>query len=146
MEDLRESPAYQLWLASNAWQRVVRRALEPLGITHVQFVVLASLDRLVRGGRAVTQVDVCRFGALDENMTSQVVKILCEKGQIEKKRHPEDGRASSLSLTASGRALVEAARHIIIPAKDEFFGVLGPDAERLAQLLDRLNTLTIDSF
>ena len=71
--ELSANPAYQLWLATNAWQRCIRKALEPFDITHCQFVVLASVDLLADAGDLPTQVAVHRFAAIDENMTSQVV-------------------------------------------------------------------------
>ena len=36
------STGYMLWRATMAWQREVRSALEPHGLTHAQFVLLAS--------------------------------------------------------------------------------------------------------
>ena len=36
-----DSPGYLLWRVSNSWQREQRNALQPLGLTHTQFVVLA---------------------------------------------------------------------------------------------------------
>ena len=36
------SPGFLLWHLTLAWQRAVTAALEPLGLTHVQFVLLAT--------------------------------------------------------------------------------------------------------
>ncbi|RYG87116.1 hypothetical protein EON77_02645 [bacterium] len=44
--ELLESPGYQMWLATNAWQRIVRTGLEPLGVTHAQYAVLVTIARL----------------------------------------------------------------------------------------------------
>src|SRR5258708_5026756 len=38
-----ESPGYLLWRISAAWQRRIRAALKPFGITHAQFVLLTCL-------------------------------------------------------------------------------------------------------
>ena len=35
------SPGFLLWRISNNWQRDQRAALQPLGLTHTQFVMLA---------------------------------------------------------------------------------------------------------
>jgi DNA-binding MarR family transcriptional regulator len=132
------SPAYQLWLASNAWQRAVRRVLDPLDLTHVQFVILAAVSILESDEEPVTQAKVCRFGALDENMTSQVVKNLTDKGLLSRERHPHDGRAYVLSLTPSGEDLTTRARAAVRPVTAAFFEPLGSRAADLASMLSEL--------
>ena len=37
-----DSPGFLLWQVTNLWQRRIRAALEPLGLTHVQFVFVAG--------------------------------------------------------------------------------------------------------
>ena len=69
-----ESPGFLLWRISNAWQQRQRAALLPLGLTHVQFVLLASLVWLTQHGRTVTQTDLAEQAQTDPMMTSQVVR------------------------------------------------------------------------
>ena len=133
------SPAYQLWLVTNAWQRTVRKILEPFDITHCQFVIMASVDLLSRKGETPTQVAVHRFAAIDENMTSQVVKTLMVKGLIDRKPHPTDGRGHILGLTEIGISLLEEVRAVVRPASEDFFAPLGEDVEKLTGLLRTLN-------
>lgn len=134
-----DSPAYQLWIASNSWLRAVRRALEPLDLTHVQFIILGSIQRLAEDGLQPTQAEVCRFAALDENMMSQVVKVLTEKGLIKRVKHPADGRAQFLELTEAGKQLRDRARESVLPATHEFFSILGDEVGELTRLLRQLN-------
>ncbi|MEA2553414.1 MAG: hypothetical protein QOJ65_1590 [Fimbriimonadaceae bacterium] len=143
-QDPRLSPAYQLWLASNAWQRKVRRALEPFDLTHVQFVILASIDLLAREGTQPTQIAVCRFAALDENMTSQVVKTLIQKGLVRREQHADDARAKILALTKSGQETTCGARSAVKPATLAFFAPLGERADELTALLADLNANSQD--
>jgi DNA-binding MarR family transcriptional regulator len=137
--DLAQNPAYQLWLATNAWQRMVRKALEPFDVTHCQFVILAAVDTIREEGEIATQVAVHRFAAIDENMTSQVVKTLITKGLLNRDRHPTDGRGHMLSLTEEGAKLVAEVREVIRPAKDAFFAPLGEEISELTRLLGKLN-------
>ena len=88
-DDLTENPGYQLWLVTNAWQRAVRKVLHPLGLTHVQFAVLASVARLQEGTPLVTQSDVCRVGLIDPNMESDVVRSLEARGLLMRTRASE---------------------------------------------------------
>ena len=137
--DPSKSPAYQLWLATNAWQRLVRKALEPLDVTHCQFVIMASIDLLHNEGEPTSQVAVHRFAQIDENMTSQVVRTLMSKGFIARSPNPADKRGHILSLTESGTKLLETARGAVRPAVDEFFRPVGDDLEQLTLLLRKVN-------
>ena len=70
-----ESPGLLLWQVTNRWQQAQRAALKPYGLTHVQFVVLASLTYLAVDG-PVTQKALADHAALDPMMTSQVLRAL----------------------------------------------------------------------
>jgi len=150
--DLERSPGYQLWLATNAFQRIVRRTLEPLHLTHVQLVLISAIDMLHRESElcgeecyrhikapdsdlCVTQSVVARFAGTDENMTSQVIRSLEQRGLIERREHPTDARARCLSLTPSGGELLARAKALVLPERDRFFAPLGPRAADLADLL-----------
>jgi DNA-binding MarR family transcriptional regulator len=131
-----KSPAYQLWLATNAWQRLLRKALHPLNLTHVQFMILASTDLLSDNRcQCVTQADIVRFAALDENMTSQVVRNMVKAGLIERSAHPTDRRARELKLTARGSELAASALVEVRKVSAEFFSPLGSRGEELANML-----------
>lgn len=133
--ELSRNPAYQLWLATNSWQRVVRKALQPLGLTHVQYTVLASVALLGEGGTVVTQTDVCRFGSLDPNMVSEVVGCLVTRGLLIRQDHPTDRRARQLQLSDAGSEMVLAAKQASRPAMEEFFAPLGSESKELARML-----------
>lgn len=133
--ELLESPGYQLWVATNAWQRLVRTGLEPLGVTHVQHAVMAAVRRLRTESEPVTQVDVCRFASLDPNMVSQVVRSLESRGLLSRLPHPTDGRANHLELTESGEQLSDECKQAIKPLIEAFFAPLGDDKKELARML-----------
>lgn len=134
-QDLEKNPGYQLWLATNAWQRLLRRSLDPVGLTHVQFILMASIDMLHHESQCVTQAEVSRYAATDENMTSQVIRSLAERGLLERGEHPTDARARCLSLTTEGERLLDQAKQAIRPARERFFAPLGDRSALLADLL-----------
>lgn len=109
--------------------------LEPLGLTHTQFLVLASVNLLGADDQIVTQADVSRFAAMDENMTSQVLRTLEHNLLIERLPHPNDARARSLGLTKKGEETVEAARKVLKVEKERMFECLGNRVDELASLL-----------
>ena len=88
-----ESPGFLLWRISNAWQQRQRAALLPLGLTHVQFVLLASLVWLTQHGRTVTQTDLAEQAQTDPMMTSQVVRALEARGLLTRETSAQDRRA-----------------------------------------------------
>jgi DNA-binding MarR family transcriptional regulator len=118
-----DSTGLLLWQVSNRWQAAQRAALKPFGLTHVQFVLLASLTWLDADG-PVTQRQLADHAVTDPMMTSQVLRVLEERGLVERAAHPQDKRAWSLTATATGRALANRANAVVEACDREFFGVL----------------------
>ena len=135
----RESPGFLLWLGTNAWQRQLRAALDPLDLTHVQFVLLASLAGLSRAGDTVTQVRLAQQARTDEMMTSQVVRALERKGLLRRGAYPPDHRARGLQVTPKGLRLVNKALGLVERADARFFGAVGTDLPRLITILRSLS-------
>jgi DNA-binding MarR family transcriptional regulator len=136
--ELDRNPGYQLWLASNAWQRIIRKAIGPLGLTHVQFTILVSIGKLPDAGLTATQRHIARFAGIDENMTSQVIRHLIEKGFISRSHHPEDARAYIIELTDEGHQMIARARELIVPMREAFFSPIKGREEELADLLRQI--------
>jgi DNA-binding MarR family transcriptional regulator len=140
-----QSPGFQLWRAANHWQAHMRRTLAPLGLTHVQFVILAVTAWLTRNSQPVTQIQVAEAAAIDPMMNSQVIRSLEARGLLTRTPDPEDRRARRLTLTETGRYLAAEALQRVEAADAEFFGTLGADAVQLAPLLGRLAAREEDS-
>ncbi len=134
----RESPGFLLWLVTNSWQRQLRAALDPIDLTHVQFVLLASLAWLSRNGETVTQVRLAQQARTDVMMTSQVVRALERKGLLLRGAHPADNRARGLQVTPKGLRLVNKALRLVERADTRFFGAAGKDLAKLVTLLRAL--------
>lgn len=131
----RESPGFLLWLVTNSWQRRLRAALHPLDLTHVQFVLLASLAWLSREGGAVTQARLAQQARTGVMMTSQVVRALERKGLLLRAADPADHRARGLQITPRGLQLVNKALRLVERADAKFFGAAGEDLPGLVTLL-----------
>lgn len=136
--DADSSPGLSLWRVTNSWQRAIRDALVPFDLTHVQFVLLASLTWMGTT-EPVMQRDLARHAGTDPMMTSQVLRTLESKGLITRKRHPTDGRAWSLAPTRTGRALANRANRAVETADAAYFAVLGPRSRELLDLLHILD-------
>ncbi len=133
-----DSPGLLLWQVTNLWQRRQKAALKELDLTHVQFVLLASLAWLSRNGEPVTQARVAEHAKTDAVMTSEVLRTLQRKGLLERRPHPDDTRAKSLELTPEGTEVVRHAVTLVEQTDQEFFASLNGDVEGLARLLRRL--------
>ena len=132
-----EHPGLALWRVTNAWQSAQRAALRPFDLTHVQFVLLASLTWLHQDA-PVRQRDLAAHARTDPMMTSQVVRALESKGLIERRPHPTDRRARALLATPRGVELVNRAIVGVEGVDRRFFGPLGPDGTLLTRMLNRL--------
>ncbi|PBC76066.1 MarR family transcriptional regulator [Streptomyces sp. TLI_235] len=125
--DADESPGLLLWQVTNRWQAAQRAALKPHGLTHVQFVLLASLSWLQADG-PVTQKQLADHAATDPMMTSQVLRALESRGLVHRLPHPHDRRARALAATDEGRALADRAVAAVEACDRAFFEPLGEDA------------------
>jgi DNA-binding MarR family transcriptional regulator len=132
-----QSPGLLLWQVTHRWQSAQRAALKPFGLTHVQFVLLASLAWL-DGDEPVTQRRLADHAATDEMMTSQVIRALEHSGLVRREVHPGDRRARALAVTEIGRELADQAVVTVEACDRAFFGALGADVGTLAALLRRL--------
>jgi DNA-binding MarR family transcriptional regulator len=132
-----ESPGFLLWQVTNRWQAAQRAALRPHGLTHVQFVLLATLTWMDADGPA-TQRQLADAAATDPMMTSQVVRGLAERGLVARAGHPDDRRARALRVTAAGRALADRAVVDVEACDRRFFAALDGGVEAFAESLRRL--------
>ena len=131
-----ESPGFLLWQITNRWQAAQRAALKPLGLTHVQFVLLASLTWL-RSDSTVNQRDLADYASVDPMMTSQVLRTLEARDLVERTEDPNDKRAWSLTVTKKGMRLANRAIVVVEDCDGAFFEVLDdiPSFIRSLQLL-----------
>lgn len=132
------SPGLLLWRVTLQWQRRVTAVLKPLGLTHVQFVLLTSVWWLTGEGRErPSQRRVADFAGTDVMMTSQVLRTLEGKHLVERHADPEDGRSKILSVTRAGRDLAGRAVREVEAVDHEFFSVT--DRVRALTLLHELD-------
>ena len=120
-DNAEDSPGLRLWQVSNKWQARQRAALKPFNLTHVQFVLLASLT-YAQGNRIFTQKQLAEYAQTDVMMTSEVLRTLEGKGLVVRKPHETDGRAFTLTPTAEGISLVNQAIGSVEAVDREFFG------------------------
>jgi DNA-binding MarR family transcriptional regulator len=134
-----QSPGFLLWRVTLAWQRRMRAALAPHDLTHVQFVLLASLWWSQEHGGPPTQAQLAEQAGTDLMMTSQVLRRLEGRGLLARDPDPGDSRARRLRLTAAGGALLAGALADVEAADQAYFAVLGRDQDRFGRALRTLS-------
>lgn len=116
-----ESPGFLLWHTTLRWQREITAALAPLGLTHVQFVLLACAWWLNNQGERPNQLTVARQAGIDVKMASQVLRALEGKGLVERVVDSSDTRAKLVRVTDVGADLAPLAIAAVEYADARFF-------------------------
>lgn len=132
-----ESPGFLLWKISNAWQRRQRMALQPYGLTHSQFVVLATATWF-GASETLTQSRISQLSGIDPMTTSQVLRALETASLIQRVDHPTDPRAKSIVVTRAGRELARKALVVVEDTDAAFFEPLAKDTARLVKMFQAL--------
>jgi len=126
-----DSPGFLLWHATLRWQRDITRALRPLELTHVQFVLLACAWWMNGQGERPSQVELAAFAGTDVKMTSAVIRGLERKGLVTRESDPKDSRAVRIRTTRVGARLAQRAIAVVEDVDRWFFeGVPASDVRR----------------
>jgi MarR family transcriptional regulator, organic hydroperoxide resistance regulator len=105
---LERQVCFALSVAARNVVAVYRPWLEPMGLTHPQYLVMLALWE--RDPLAIK--DLSRLLQLDPGTLSPLVKRLEQAGLVRRDRDPRDERALAIALTDEGRALRAQAERI----------------------------------
>ncbi|MBK0419308.1 MarR family transcriptional regulator [Leucobacter sp. CSA1] len=128
--ELDRQVCFALAVASRSVIGIYRPILEPLGLTHPQYLVMLALW----GGAPLRFGELAEMLRLDPATLSPIVKRLEQSGLIERAPVEGDDRTFCLVTTEAGRALREQALSVP-PAVIERLGL---PVERLLALRDEL--------
>jgi DNA-binding MarR family transcriptional regulator len=124
---------FSLAVASRTVISLYKPLLEPLGLTHPQYLVMVALWE----SEPLSVKEISALLQLESPSVSPVLKRLQAAGLIERQRDAADERTVRLSLTPRGRSMKEQARDI----PSAIFDQLGMTLEELQSLQDQLNRL-----
>jgi MarR family transcriptional regulator, organic hydroperoxide resistance regulator len=143
---LEQQVCFALAVTNRAVLAVYRPLLEPLGLTHPQYLVMLALwdhQRSASGGRPALSVKQIAVALqLDSATLSPMLKRLETLGLITRTRNAADERATDVELTAGGMALRARALDIP-PAVVARLGVAMPELEQLRSVLTRINAAAL---
>ena len=133
---------YLIWRLASRWRAAVDREVAPLGLTHAQYSLLASLYGLSRGGARPSQRELADFTGLDPIYVSKLARALERAGFVIRVTHPADPRAVQLSLTDYGVEIVLKAVRVVHALHERLTRPLGGSrGARTAELIDMLRQL-----
>src|ERR1700752_1870451 len=120
-----------------------RPLLEPLGLTHPQYLVMLALWDNAKAAREPLSVkDIARLLQMDSATLSPMLKRLQAQGLITRERSEADERTTHAELTPKGRNLRRQALKVP-PAVIERLGVELSELEHLHEVLTSINTAAL---
>jgi DNA-binding MarR family transcriptional regulator len=141
MAGVSDSPTtgYLVWRLSTKFRAAADRALAPLGLTHAQYALLASLRGLSRDGTRPSQRELADFSGLEAMYVSKLARSLERDDLLVRARNPADPRAVSLALTGRGEDVIARAIDVVLALQDELTAPIG--GRRGARNLELIATL-----
>ena len=130
---LERQVCFALSVAARSVLSIYRPILEPMGLTHPQYLVMLALW----GQSPLAVKELIELLQLDGPTLSPMLKRLEAAGLVDRSRDPLDERQLRVDLTDKGRALREQALNVppAVMAK------LGTSLGELEELRDRLTAL-----
>jgi DNA-binding MarR family transcriptional regulator len=123
---LEQQVCFALSVAARSVVAIYRPLLEPMGLTHPQYLVMLALWQ----HSPLSVRDLSRLLQLDPGTLSPLLKRLEAIGYLRRERDPADERSLAITLTESGRALRSEAEKIP-PAVVSRLGMPIEDLQRL---------------
>lgn len=140
---LERQVCFALAVTNRAVLAVYRPLLEPLGLTHPQYLVMLALwDNANASGDPLSVKQIAALLQLDPATTSPMLKRLETLGLISRTRSAADERTTHISLTPGGLALRRKALDIP-PAVVARLGVDLAELENLHAVLTRINSAAV---
>jgi DNA-binding MarR family transcriptional regulator len=141
MSSAEPTPGHLVWRLAMKWRTAVDRALDPLGLTHAQYVVLASLTAI---DQPPSQRELADFTGLEPLYVSKLARALESSGLVERTRDAVDTRTVRLTLTDRGRSAVVPAIDVVGALLDRLLEPLGGRSGDRTTALSRELTALLD--
>jgi DNA-binding MarR family transcriptional regulator len=140
---LQRQVCFALAITNRAVLAVYRPLLEPLGLTHPQYLVMLTLwDNAKTNGEPLSVRDIAGTLQMDSATLSPMLKRLQAQGLITRSRSETDERTMHVELTTKGRNLRRQALKVP-PAVVERLGVRLSELEHLHQVLTGINAAAL---
>jgi len=143
---LEQQVCFALSITNRAVLAVYRPLLEPLGLTHPQYLVMLTLwdHQKASSGRhkSLSVKEIAATLQMDSATLSPMLKRLEALGLITRSRNAVDERSTDVNLTKAGTALRRRALEIP-PAVVARLGVDMGELQHLHEVLTRINSAAL---
>ena len=130
-----QAVGFVLWRVMHRYQRAVERALQPHGLTHLQFTTLAIVGWMCRSDAPTTQVELARQADIHPMQISLMLKALESKRMVVRSRSSVDTRARDVDVTEIGLEALRQAFPVVISIQQKMFGEAGAPGGTLHRAL-----------
>ncbi len=135
---LHRQVCFALAVANRSVLKIYRRVLDPLGLTHPQYLVMLALWE----DSPLPVKEIGRLLQLDSATLSPLLKRLETNGLITRRRNVDDERIVEIVLTDAGATLRDEA--LAIPGQIvDALGVELSDLEELHAVLTKVNAAAL---
>ena len=116
-----------------------RQLRQDAGLTHASYMVLACLSGAPE--RSMRMSELARVTATSQSRLSHAVSALEQRGWVQRRPCPADGRGQLATLTdAGGQVLVDTAPGHVAKVRSLVFDALGPgEVEHLSAVAERIS-------
>jgi DNA-binding MarR family transcriptional regulator len=143
---LEQQVCFALAITNRAVLSIYRPLLEPLSLTHPQYLVMLALwdhqKTSIEGSSPLSVKQIATALQLESATLSPMLKRLEALGYIARSRSTADERTTHIELTDAGRALRDMALSIP-PAVVARLGVEMAELEELREVLTRINSAAL---
>ncbi|MGW6546220.1 MarR family winged helix-turn-helix transcriptional regulator [Streptomyces massasporeus] len=136
------TPGFLVWRLSMKWRVAVDRAVAPLGLTHAQYSLVASLYGMRDSGERPSQRRLADHTGLEPLYVSKLARALETAGLLERTKDPRDPRAVQLALTERGHEVARRAIQVVHGLLQQLLDPLGGlDSARTREFKRELSAL-----
>jgi DNA-binding MarR family transcriptional regulator len=125
-----DQPGHLLYLVKQV-EQAIRAHLDglfrPLGLTTLQYTALSVLER--RDG--LTSAELARRSFVRPQTMHEMITTLDERGFIERRRDPNNGRVLLISLTSLGRSMLETYDEQVQVIEERMLAALDTQQRRI---------------
>ena len=122
-----ESAGYLINHTARLFAQSLRERIAPFGLAPAQFMTLLELWR----GDGLTQKDLVERLDVEQATMANTISRMERDGLIERRTHPDDGRARSIHTTDKARSLEVTATKSAKNVNEDLLSVLSPDEQKL---------------
>lgn len=141
-----EAVGFLLWRTLLVYQRRAEDVLADVGLTHLQFAVLATAGWLALSSPEVIQRHIVKQSGIKEAQVSLMIKALRMKGMLLQEAGLADPRVRAIRLTEHGARSLEAAIPLIHAIQNELWPTSTMQRETAKVLMEALRRWNASSF